>query len=92
MTIYQDAGSTWGKSLDGDFKCERDKVSRCAVSSPPPPPLLTLACLHVQVRGFVFRTKAKNDKAVRAIPTVNVCQVLKDGIHFTTSACTGHGG
>ena len=36
-------------------------------------------------RGYVFRTKKTNEKAVRAIPSVTICQVLKDGIYFTTS-------
>ena len=46
-------------------------------------------CERDKQRGWVFRTKTKNDKAVRAIPGVAVCQVLKDGLYFTTTGKRG---
>lgn len=48
-----------------------------------------LRCERDKQRGFVFRTKKTYEKTVRAIPGVQICQVLKDGIYFTT---TGSGG
>jgi DNA mismatch repair protein MSH2 len=38
------------------------------------------------IRGVVMRTKKSNEKGVRAIPTVSIAQVLKDGIYFTTAS------
>jgi DNA mismatch repair protein MSH2 len=38
------------------------------------------------LRGYTFRTKKANEKAVRNVPTVELCQVLKDGIYFTTGS------
>jgi len=36
-------------------------------------------------RGVVLRTKKSHEKAVRAVPHGSICQVLKDGIYFTTA-------
>ena len=43
-----------------------------------------LKCQTDKVRGYVFRTRPTNEKTVRATPGTSVCQVLKDGLYFTT--------
>lgn len=50
---------------------------------------LDLKCERDKVRGYVFRVKKSLDKKVRNIPNVRVCQVLKDGLHFTTEGTNG---
>lgn len=52
-----------------------------------------LRCEYERAKGgFVFRASKKHDKAVRALPGVEVLSVLKDGFHFTTGAKGAGGG
>lgn len=43
-----------------------------------------LKCQADKLRGYVFRTRPSNEKTVRATPGTSICQVLKDGLYFTT--------